>query len=96
MKYFLYFLLKITQKETSLFYRTGTSVAGLDIENFMTKKQLTEPPEPILKKFNLIIKQFFDKISLNYKETTLLKEIKNNLLPRILSGKIKIPIEVKK
>ena len=52
MKYFLYFLLKITQKETSLFYRTGTSVAGLDIENFMTKKQLTEPPEPILK--NLI------------------------------------------
>jgi len=94
MKYFLYLFLKLTHKETASVYRTGTSVAGLDVNNFMKKCFVVEPPKSILEKFNSIVKPLFIKFALNYKEITVLTHLRDSLLPKLMSGKIRVPAQV--
>jgi type I restriction enzyme, S subunit len=95
MKYFLYFFLKATHEETASLYRTGTSVAGLDIDNFMKNKLVPTPPPYLLQKFNSIIGPVFRKIALNHRQGVILAKVRDSILPKLLTGKVRIPTEAR-
>lgn len=51
------------------------------------------PLDTIIDKFRLIIENIFQKISLNCFESENLSEIRDSLLPRLMSGKIRVKIK---
>jgi len=93
-KYFLYFFFKATHEENASKYRTGTSVAGLDIDNFMKNRFVLEPPAHILEAFNSITKPIFSKLAAHYKQNVVIAGIRDSLLPKLMSGKVRVPVEV--
>ncbi len=93
IKYYLYFVLRETQQDTASRFRTGTSILHLDHDDFIKNKMIVEPPKSILDKFNSIFEPFFYKITLNYKENMVLTEIRDSLIPKLMSGKIRVPVE---
>jgi len=65
---------------------TKEGVKGLDI---------LVPKEEITKKFETIVKQLVIKVFKNCLESQTLSSIRDSLLPKLMSGKIRVPVEVK-
>jgi len=51
------------------------------------------PPHDVMNRFIKIIKDMFSKISNNCFENQSLKELRDSLLPKLMSGEIKVPLE---
>jgi type I restriction enzyme S subunit len=51
------------------------------------------PPKKILKKYANIIKPILNKISSNLNENRSLKELRDSLLPKLMSGEIRVPLD---
>ena len=87
-KSFIYFLmLSKRYASNSLGYTNGTNVLHLD------KKAITDfifclPNNELLEKFNKISEEILKKISINKKGNKILINLKNTILPRLISGKI--------
>ncbi|MDK2782064.1 MAG: type restriction enzyme subunit, partial [Archaeoglobi archaeon] len=88
-KLFLYLFLKATQSENTTF-STGTTVLGLDLNNFKENKFVIIPPQQVLEKFNSLVEPLFKKIILNEKEIMLLKEVRDALLPQLVFGRLRV------
>jgi len=74
----------------------GGGSATLNVNtNSFSKIKILSPDEEILKKFHLCIRSVFDKILLTQEESYNLSQIRDSLLPRLMSGRIRVPIEVK-
>lgn len=52
------------------------------------------PNEKILDKFNKLIESIFDKRTLLISQSSTLSQVRDALLPKLMSGQIRIPIEV--
>ena len=59
------------------------------------KTKLLIPDEITLKRFNELSKPLFEQIINNSLGNLNLSQIRNSLLPRLMSGKIRVPVEVK-
>jgi type I restriction enzyme S subunit len=71
-------------------HATGTTVLALPkdaIENF----QFCLPNKKIIEKFNSLIFPIFEKIRLTRNENDLLTKIRDFLLPKLISGELRIP-----
>ena len=53
------------------------------------------PSNDILKEFNKAIEKIFDKTYNNLIQIQTLSQIRDSLLPKLISGKIRIPLEDK-
>src|SRR3989344_3659005 len=53
------------------------------------------PNRDILNQFQLVIKRLFHRIFENAKQNQNLSQIRDSLLPRLMSGKIRVPVEVR-
>lgn len=51
------------------------------------------PPNKIMESFNLILIPFIEQIMSNYEESHRLSKIRNSLLPKLMSGEIRVPLE---
>ena len=95
-KNFIYFLmLSKRYASNSLAFTNGTNVLHLD------KKAITDfvfclPPNKLLEKFNQISSEILKKISTNTHENKILKDLRNVILPKFISGELKIPNDEKK
>ncbi|MFX1366946.1 MAG: restriction endonuclease subunit S [Promethearchaeota archaeon] len=87
--YYLCLVLKIFQKETTTFH-TGTTVWGLDIKGFKMNKLVAAPPDQKLSEFSTLVKPYFNKIISNCKEIMILEELRDLLLPQLMSGRLRI------
>ncbi len=58
--------------------------------------ELLNPEIKILHYFNKTVKNFFNKIYLNSKEILTLQKIRDLLLPKLMTGKIRVPLEDQK
>lgn len=90
--FLLYFLKHVFQKEDSI--GSGT------IFNSVNKKQLENlpyiaPTDDLAKTFNHIANSLDEKITSNATQTQTLANIRDTLLPKLISGKLRIP-DVKK
>ena len=93
-KGFAYFLLKTAMFHNhALSYTNGTTVLHLN-KNAVPDFKFTLPNENILGKFGKIAEQILEKGDKNEKEVYILSQIRDSLLPKLMSGKIRVPVEV--
>lgn len=71
--------------------KVGTTVIHLakrDIEQW----QIIVPCEVVLEKFHQIISPIVERLVLNSREMRILGQIRDSLLPKLMSGKIRVPV----
>ena len=92
---FLYFLLKTAMFHNhALSYTNGTTVLHLNkdaVPNF----EFSLPNSTVLKPFGQISNAIIEKMNRNEHEIFVLSQIRDSLLPRLMSGKIRVPVEVR-
>jgi type I restriction enzyme, S subunit len=54
------------------------------------------PDEIILKKFNKLVYNIFEKIRMNQRQIEYLSQIRDTLLPKLMSGQIRVPVEARR
>ena len=69
---------------------TGTSIPNLDTKGLLNL-EIVIPPEDLIKKYSNFIK--FKNYHQYNPENTLLSKIRDSLLPKLMSGKIRVPME---
>ena len=91
---YIYLLLK--RKENELMkYRTGSAVPHLD-RSYLSDLEIVIPPQSLIEKFNVITEPLFRAIILNQQEVLILAKIRDALLPKLLSGEIRVKVDVEK
>jgi type I restriction enzyme, S subunit len=61
-------------------------------QQLLLQYKLLIPPSELVKEFHRIVNPLFEKIQDNIEEIEMLKELRDSLLPRLLSGQIQINI----
>lgn len=61
-------------------------------QQLLLQYKLVIPPSELVKKFHEIIEPLFDKIKDNIEENETLKELRDSLLPKLMSGQISVNI----
>ncbi|MBM7561451.1 restriction endonuclease subunit S [Fusibacter tunisiensis] len=90
---FLYYYFKSKDfRERAEGYATGTTVLALP-QKGVVGIDLYLPNVDILKRFNELIQSFIDKMNNFDKENELLKRIRDVLLPKLMSGEIRVSLD---
>ena len=88
--WFLYCLFRERHFQSHIYgYATGTTVLHLSKDG-VPRYQFALPPEKIRCLFNSIAKPLFAKIESNENESRTLTKIRDTLLPKLLSGEIRV------
>lgn len=88
--WFLYCLFRERHFQSHIYgYATGTTVLGLSKDG-VPRYQFALPPEKIRCLFDSIAKPLFTKIESNEKESRTLAKTRDTLLPKLLSGEIRV------
>jgi len=77
--------------EMNQFY-TGTSIPNLDINSLMRYPIIIPSKDIVIKFYDIAIQKF---LKLFDKENILLSQIRDSLLPRLMSGRIRVPVEAR-
>jgi type I restriction enzyme S subunit len=92
-----YVFLLLKNKENELMkHRTGSAVPHLDKSYLADLEIIIPQPLSIIENFNKIVGPLFKKIVLNQEETATLDSIRDSLLPKLLSGEIRVKVDVEK
>src|SRR5205085_95846 len=78
--YFLYYLIA-SLVETTEYKRHYSELIS---------KSVLEPLSDLQKRYSIIIKPIFEQINLLKKQNTQLSQIRDRLLPRLISGKLQV------
>jgi len=73
----------------------GTATLNLNTGNF-SRIKIVLPPARLMNHFHMLMGVVFERILQNTNGIEQLSQIRDSLLPRLMSGKIRVPIEVKK
>jgi len=68
---------------------TQPLIAQKDIKS----QKVVFPPKNILKEFSDIVSKLFEKVKNNKRENQTLKKLRDSLLPKLMSGEIRVPLE---
>ena len=91
---FLYYLLMSTKADWNSFEAEGTvfgAVTKADVNDFA----IVMPPNELQSKFDSSVEPLDARVRLNEEESRHLSELRNSLLPKLMSGKIRAPVEVR-
>ena len=83
---YVYYFLQNLNLET---YNAGAGVPSLN-QNHLHGLKFPLPPKEIQKKFDTIIVPIFSQIENLQQQNTQLRQIRNRLLPRLISGKLQV------
>ena len=72
----------------------GTATLNLNTGDFENIKIIL-PNKEILTSFHMLVDETFQKILTNEYQIQNLSQIRDSLLPRLMSGKIRVPVEVR-
>lgn len=84
--YHAYFFLKTLDLEN---YNSGSAVPSLNRNNVHNLQQVISP-KSVLNKFKDLVRSNFDKIDLNNSQSITLSELRDTLLPKLMSGELRI------
>lgn len=90
-RYFLYLLMKSSYDLLHAMASGGTATLNLNTGDF-SKMEVLKPDDEILKNFHEIIEPTFDKIFINSKQIQTLENLRDTLLPKLLSGEVRVGI----
>ena len=85
--YFLYLLDYLNLSN----YQSGSAVPGLNRNTALNVNFCYPTNQNLLDRFNLITKTILDKIYINNNENFILSELRDTLLPKLISGELCIP-----
>jgi len=89
---FIYFLLKTDDFQNhALGYANGTTVLHLSTKA-IPKYEFVLPQKNIVSKFGMIIQPILDKVKINSEETENIILLRDSLLPRLMTGKIRVKV----
>lgn len=86
-----FFIILKNMKEDFLNLAGGSAVPIINKTTFSAIKILI-PEEKILYKFIDSVTNLFDIIQINYRENNYLTELRDSLLPKLMSGEIRVPL----
>ena len=87
---FLYCLFRERHFQSHIYgYATGTTVLGLSKDG-VPSYQFALPPEKIRSQFDSVVEPLFAKIESNENESRTLIQTRDTLLPKLLSGEIRV------
>ena len=90
LKFYLYSFFLYYQQNIANAYHTGTGVWGFDHVNFEKNFFVRHPPTEMLEKFEQITLKLHTKIIVNEKTISLLTHVRDALLPKLMSGEIRV------
>lgn len=90
-RYFLYLKMKSLKHELLAMASGGTATDNLNTGNF-SKISMTIPKENLLEKFHHEVKPLFDKIFSNTQQIRTLTKLRDTLLPKLMSGEVRVNI----
>lgn len=87
---FAYYYLQYMYSRNIFFvYENGTTgIKNLDLSSFMTYEETIIPPAELVRKFDDICQNIFDVIFANGRQNETLANIRDSLLPKLISGEI--------
>jgi len=95
-EYFFLYLTYLYELNIFFNFENGTTgIKNLDIKNLFEKYKIKVPDELTIIKFRKIIKGLFRKIQENGYENNKLSSLRDGLLPKLMSGEIRMPINGK-
>jgi type I restriction enzyme S subunit len=93
-KGYIYFLLKSEYiQEMITTYAIGTTI--LHAGNSLNHMLLTIPDKDTFSKFSVLIEPIFNLLISNLQQNKTLSQIRDALLPKLMSGEIRVPVEKK-
>ena len=92
--YFMYLTMKGKAEEIKTRGLGGTATLNLNTGDFENIKIIL-PNKEILTSFHMLVDETFQKILTNEYQIQNLSQIRDSLLPRLMFGKIRVPVEVK-
>jgi len=95
LRNYVFLLLKDMEREL-MRHKTGSAVPHLDKGYLANLKIIIPQPPSIIENFNKFVKPIFEKIILNLEEIATLRSIRDALLPKLLSGEIRVKVDVEK
>ena len=94
--YFFSILLKSPKMQLYLAARlAGTTQKYLSL-TALREMRLLMPTEPILVEFSKIMSPLFDGVQRNHEQTQTLATLRDTLLPRLISGQLRLPVTIEK
>ena len=90
--YYVYFQMKAKRNEIFAKGSSGTATLNLNTGEF-SKIQILIPSQNVMEKFHRLIQTMFNRILSNQRESYTLTEIRGQILPKLISGKIRVPLE---
>lgn len=88
--YFLYFLFQTPQyRERAIGFATGTTVLALP-KDAIIEIDFKLPPKELLRNFDKLVLNIFNKISINNQQNQTLSQIRDALLPKLMSGEVRV------
>jgi len=86
------FLVLLNHREVFNSIAVGSAQQNIS-QSIVSAQTILIPNKELLDKFRTIVNPIFNSWSSNTKETALLKEIRDLLLPKLMTGKIRVPQE---
>lgn len=81
-------------KSVLLSFSVGTTLQSVNQETLKNSKVVC-PPDDLLSKFNLLSEELYYGIQNGLVQNNQLSILRDSLLPKLMSGKIRVPVEVK-
>ena len=75
-------------------FANGTTFLEINKTSFRPIK-VAIPPRNVLQQYLVIIESFHEKVISNLRESIILTSFREYLLPKLMSGKIRVPVEVR-
>ncbi len=86
---YLYFVLSSMKKQLQDFASGGSATLNLNTGSFSNIPMLS-PSNELLEKFHSVVESIFEQVMLNAIENERLSAIRDSLLPRLMSGKLRV------
>ena len=88
-RYFLYLTMKASYELLQAEASGGTATLNLNTGNF-AKFAIPLPQDSLLVEFNSIVESIFNKIYQNQSQIQTLEKLRDNLLPKLMSGEVRV------
>ncbi len=89
-KWFVYLILSTNEYQNVLLNSARGSAQPNISSSQIERVESTIPTENLIKQFGELVNPFFERICENYFENQILTQIRNGLLPKLMSGKIRV------
>ncbi|MCD2348249.1 restriction endonuclease subunit S [Clostridium guangxiense] len=94
MEYFFFYWQKLYDQNVFFQYENGTTgIKNFDINTFICDFDIIKPSKECIEKFSIFARAIIKKIQINGDENIKLSEIRDSILPKLMSGEIRVPID---